>query len=380
MTVPEVYKTYGIILLKSSSNDISYNTVNASSGIKKYYTAIEESTNSIVGIDLYYNSHSNKVHHNNISVNAKDPYLYGAGVLGDETSKNRTSAKNNNFSYNNIYVKGTYYAAGIIAGSNSINTTIYKNNITTIANNVTYGVIMEMADNSSISSNAIKSKANINYLVEGYHSNNNKITYNSLDAKGNFVANVVLSDSSNNSITNNKLSYYNASYLDISNLALTSHPDVIEPQNTDFYQQGKSENNTFANNTVSNPSSSSSSSGSSSGSGGSNSNTNSNSNNANQGNSTSNGSGNNSGELSSTVDGSGDDPSSSEAEGNTVGTTSSSPVTESASAYKLNQENETGSSASRTLGSINLVFLAMIVLLVLASAYKLYQRSKRNIR
>ena len=93
MVIPEVYKTYGIILFYSSSNDIGYNNVSATSGVDKYYTAIKESTNSIVGIDLYYESNNNKVHHNNVNVTAKDPYLYGLGVLGAETGKRDISLR-----------------------------------------------------------------------------------------------------------------------------------------------------------------------------------------------------------------------------------------------------------------------------------------------
>ena len=102
MVIPEVYKTYGIILFYSSSNDIGYNNVSATSGVDKYYTAIKESTNSIVGIDLYYESNNNKVHHNNVNVTAKDPYLYGLGVLGAETGKRDQVSANNSFTDNVI--------------------------------------------------------------------------------------------------------------------------------------------------------------------------------------------------------------------------------------------------------------------------------------
>ena len=104
MDIPEVYKTYGIILFYSSSNDIGYNKVSATSGVDKYYTAIKESTNSIVGIDLYYESSNNKVHHNNVNVTAKDPYLYGLGVLGAETGKRDQVSANNSFTDNVIDV------------------------------------------------------------------------------------------------------------------------------------------------------------------------------------------------------------------------------------------------------------------------------------
>ena len=376
MIVPEVFKTYGIILFESSKNDISYNNVSGTSGLAKYYTAVDVSTNAVVGIDIYYDSHSNKVHHNNVKIVSKDPYLYGLGVLGDETGQSDTAARNNNFSYNYVYLRGTYDATGIIVGFNSIGTVIYKNKLDIQATNVTYGIVLEGSKKSVVSGNDIKAKARINYLLEGYHSDDNLISQNVLDARGDFIANVVLDNSNNNRIVNNRLSYYtNENLFDLAALGLSSHPDVILPRNTDFYQQGKSTGNVFEGNTISGPP----------GSGGSNGNGSSNGGSSNNGNSNSNGDSyqidtNGTGDLEgskSSVSGNGFSSTSENTEGNTVGTSSSAPVSEAA-AYKLDVDEI--AAASRSLTSINLLFLCMIVLLIIAGAYELYKQSRRDIR
>ena len=377
MIVPEVFKTYGIILFESSKNDISYNNVSGTSGLAKYYTAVDVSTNAVVGIDIYYDSHNNKVHHNNVKIVSKDPYLYGLGVLGDETGQSDTGARNNNFSYNYVYLRGTYDATGIIVGYNSIGTVIYKNKLDIQATNVTYGIVLEGSKKSVVSGNDIKAKARINYLLEGYHSDDNLISQNTLDARGDFIANVVLDNSNNNRIINNRLSYYtNENLFDLAALGLSSHPDVILPRNTDFYQQGKSTGNVFEGNTISGPPGSGGSNGNESSNGGSNNNGNSNSNGESSYQIDTNGTGDLEGSQSS-VSGNGFSSTSENTEGNTVGTSSSAPVSEAA-AYKLDVDEI--AAASRSLTSINLLFLCMIVLLIIAGAYELYKQSRRDIR
>ena len=377
MVVPEVFKTYGIILFESSKNDISYNNVSGTSALSKYYTAVDVSTNAVVGIDIYYDSHNNKVHHNNVRIVSKDPYIYGLGVLGDQTGKSGTAARNNNFSYNNIYLRGTYDATGIIVGYNSIGTVVYKNKLDIQATNVTYGIVLEGSKKSVVSGNDIKAKARINYLLEGYHTDDNLISQNVLDARGDFIANVVLDNSNNNRIINNQLSYYtNRNLFDLAALGLSSHPDVILPRNTDFYQQGKSTGNVFEGNTISGPPGSGGSNGDGSANGGSSNNGNSNSNGESAYPLDTNGTGDLEGSQSS-LSGNGFSSTSENTEGNTVGTSSSAPVSEAA-AYKLGIDEI--AAASRSLTSINLLFLCMIVLLILAGAYELYKQSRRDLR
>ena len=424
MVIPEVYKTYGIILFYSSSNDIGYNNVSATSGVDKYYTAIKESTNSIVGIDLYYESNNNKVHHNNVNVTAKDPYLYGLGVLGAETGKRDQVSANNSFTDNVIDVNGTYYAAGIIAGYNSINTTMARNKIHCESNNVSYGAILEGADDTKFYKNNVTCNSRVNYLVEGYDADNSRIYDNHIDYgdKALVVRAVALYNSNNNRVTNNSVPslkpliprivkeinriwqmkypespvifteediiYKSANspmivrkngtdynLLDLLDYEPTSHPDVISPENQLFDDIG-GKNNTFDNNVV-RGSDGGSSGGSGSGSGGSNSG-NGSSNSGSNGNGNGTGNGNSSGY--STVDGTGIKSNSTVMDGNTVGTSSSAPVTESATAYNLNVDEDPAAARSLSLGGMNAPVLIILILLILACAAELIKRSKRDIK
>ena len=433
MVIPEVYKTYGIILFYSSSNDIGYNNVNATSGVDKYYTAIKESTNSIVGIDLYYESSYNMVHNNNVNVTAKDPYLYGLGVLGAETGKRDQVSTNNSFTDNNIIVNGTYYAAGLIAGYNSINTTMARNRISCISNNVSYGAILEGADNTNVYKNNVSCNSRINYLVEGYDADNSRIHDNHIDYgdKALVVRAVSLYNSNNNRVTNNsvpslkpliprivkeinriwKMKYpdsplvfteediiYNSTnspmivrkngtdyiLLDLLDYEPTSHPDVISPENQLFDDIG-GKNNTFENNNVRDSSNGGSNGGSGSGSGGSNSGNGSNSGGSgdpnSNGNSNGNGTGNTSSGEYSKLNGTSANSNSTKLDGNTVGTSSSAPVSESATAYNLNvDEDPAAASRSLSLGGMNAPVLIIILLLIFACAAELIKRSKRDIK
>ncbi len=435
MDIPEVYKTYGIILFYSSSNDIGYNNINATSGVTKYYTAIEESTNSIVGIDLYYESNNNKVHHNNVNVTAKDPYLYGLGVLGAETGHRDQISANNSFTDNKVRVNGTYYAAGIIAGYNSINTTMARNKIICESTNVSYGAILEGADYTKFYQNNVSCNSRVNYLIEGYDADysriyDNRITYGD---KALVVRAVSLYHSNNNKIENNEVPslkpliprivkeinriwklknpnskivftkediIYGNPYspmivykdgkeynlMDLLDYEPTSHADVISPQNQMFDDIG-GKNNTFVNNRVVEPSDGSSSGGKGDGSGGSNSGNGSNNGGTASGdsnsNSTSDGTGDgntNSGEYSN-IDGTSVNSNSTVVDGNTVGTSSSAPVTQSATAYNLNVDEDPAAAArSLALGGMDATVLCIILLLIFACASELIKRSKRNLK
>ncbi len=417
MIIPEVYKTYGIISFYSSSNDIGYNSIKGYSGLTRYYTAVKESTNSIVGVDLYYDSNYNKVHHNNVVISAKDPYLYGLGVLGAETGKRDQFATNNSFTDNIVFVNGTYYAAGIIAGYNSINTTMANNTIICFSNNVSYGVILEGAERSLIDSNYVISRSRINYVVEGYDTDYNVISNNTLNAYGQYVGDVSLFNSKHNSITKNKLSpifregtlksglelpdgidldgifdeldtsnplkdYTDKNWAGLLREDLTDHADVIPPHTGTFYDDNGEDNN-FTDNVVPEPS----------GGNGQTNNTGSGETNSSGSGNTTNGNGNSNSNFNSTVidnggdgssgsqmDGSGDNPESDISEGNTVGTSSSAAVSESARAYNLNVDENAASSRSLSFGGMNLPVLCILFLLIFACASELVKRSKRNIR
>lgn len=432
IVIPEVYKTYGIILFYSSSNDIGYNNINATSGVNNYSS--KESTNSIVGIDLYYGSNNNKVHHNNVNIRAKDPYLYGLGVLGAETGKRDQISANNSLTDNNIVVNGTYYSAGIIAGYNSINTTIARNNIKCIARNVSYGGILEGADYTKFYKNNIFCNARVNYLLEAYDSDNCEIYDNYFDYgdKSLVVRGIALYNSKGNKVINNSLPslkplispiikeinriwklkhpnskivftekdiMYNSpnspmivrkngtvyNLLDLLDYETTSHPDVITPNNQ-LYDDIGGKDNIFYKNDVRDPSNGESSRGTGTDSGGSSSGSGSHSDGSTSadpsssantnGNATKdNGSGQHSDLKANSVY-----SNSTILDGNTVGTSSSAPVTESATAYNLNlDENPAAAVRSLSLGGMNAPVLIIILLLIFACASELVKRSKRDL-
>jgi uncharacterized membrane protein YgcG len=250
--------------------------------------------------------------------------------LGAETGKRDQVSANNSFTDNDISVSGTYYAAGIIAGYNSINTTMARNKINCQSNNVSYGAILEGADDTKFYKNNVTCNSRVNYLVEGYDADNSRIYDNHIDYgdKALVVRAVALYNSNNNRVTNNSVPslkpliprivkeinriwqmkypespvifteediiYKSANspmivrkngtdydLLDLLDYEPTSHPDVISPENQLFDDIG-GKNNTFDNNVV-RDSDGGSSGGSGSGSGGSNSGNGSNSGGSNSG-------------------------------------------------------------------------------------------------
>ena len=148
------------------------------------------------------------------------------------------------------------------------------------------------------------------------------------------------------------------------------------PENQLFDDIG-GKNNTFDNNVV-RDSDGGSSGGRGSGSGGSNSGNGSSSSGSNgHGSGEGNGNGNSG---YSTVDGTGIKSNSTVMDGNTVGTSSSAPVTESATAYNLNVDEDPAAARSLSLGGMNAPVLIILILLILACAAELIKRSKRDIK
>lgn len=68
-------KTYGIVMVYSSNNNISKNNVYVSSNLKKQLSEFNESTNTLIGIDLYYGSDNNLVKDNKVVIKGKDPFI-----------------------------------------------------------------------------------------------------------------------------------------------------------------------------------------------------------------------------------------------------------------------------------------------------------------
>ncbi len=208
--VAEVYRTYGILMVYASDNIISNNKVNVTSQLNQTHAVIGEngSTNSIVGIDLYYNSHNNVFSNNDIYVKANDNYIYGMGVLGFYTGHDAPEgegATNNQFIDNNISLIGSYFVEGIVIGDESDNTTIKGNIINLQSDNVAYGINLEMSQKSIILNNTLTLNSDIIYGLEAIASDDNIMDNNEISASAKQAYGMLLSNSKNNNITNNKV-------------------------------------------------------------------------------------------------------------------------------------------------------------------------------
>ena len=248
--VSEIYRTYGILLLYSSNNLISGNEVNVTSKLKNTYPTTGEgaSTNSIVGIDLYYNSHNNVFTQNTINIQGKDNYIYGMGVLGYYTGHNAPEgqgATNNQYIANKINIEGTYFATGIIVGDESEGTIVKDNIINAKTDGVTYGITLEMPQKSTIDNNTLVLSSEVIYGIQDYSSSDNVITNNVFDTNAKFVYGMILSNANNNKISNNVINANGVGgTLSFKNL------DSLGYGNAGIYLQANSCNNEITNNEI----------------------------------------------------------------------------------------------------------------------------------
>ncbi len=104
----ECSNTYGLIIAYSSNNNIFSNNIKSSSKIGNIPEAYVDSVNTVIGLDIYFESHNNTVNNNTIFVQSNDPFLYGMGIVGSIIDKEYTSSVNNNFTNNNVVVNGNY--------------------------------------------------------------------------------------------------------------------------------------------------------------------------------------------------------------------------------------------------------------------------------
>ncbi len=213
----EVYRTYGILMAYSSGCNVSRNSVTVTSKLNKtsglgnstsvnIHNSI--STNSVVGIDLYYNSHNNTFFENYVYIKANDNYIYGMGVLGYYTGHDAPEgqdATNNEFINNNIVLEGTYFVQGLVIGHESLNTTLVGNTIYASSENYSYGINLETSQKSIIKDNAFTLNSNIVYGVEAFSSNGNTMDDNEFDIEAKQAYGIVLSNSENNCIVGNKI-------------------------------------------------------------------------------------------------------------------------------------------------------------------------------
>lgn len=232
-TIGEVLHNYGILLLYSSYNTIENNNVTTKSLFKEYTFPTTDCKNSVVGIDVYYDSNYNLIQNNNINVDSLGPYAYGMGVLGAPWGSSITAinATNNTFTKNNVTVKGGYFATGFIAGLHSVYTLVEDNQFTVSAvhnstqkGDYVYGLTLEAARNTTVRSNTFNTSGAAVYNVEIFDSNNNELIGNDFTSIGSYLYGVAGYRACDNKIISNNFSLKNAKYGDV---AKAVHSDAI---------------------------------------------------------------------------------------------------------------------------------------------------------
>ena len=241
--ISEIYQTYGILLLYSSNNVVSGNNVNVTSKLAEVHstTGKDNSTNSLVGIDLYFNSHNNIFSNNIVNVKGKDNYVYGMGVLGYNTGHKAPEgqgATNNTFEGNIITLESPYFATGLIVGAESEGTILKDNVIFLNANGVTYGITLELSKMTTIEGNDVTLNSEVIYGIEALSSDGNVIIGNDFKTDAKQVYGILLSICKENIISNNIISANgNGEELTIRNL------DSIKCGNAGIYLRSNSSNN-----------------------------------------------------------------------------------------------------------------------------------------
>ena len=202
--VPEIYRTYGILMIKSSNNTLTGNDVKVRSLINQ--TLPSNSTNSLVGIDFYYDCDNNMISNNKIDVEGMDNYLYGAGAIAHSTGQfSSTTAKNNTFVDNEITVKGPNVAEGLIFGDGCDDTKILNNDLILECDRMVYGINLEISDKSTIKGNNIKISSDVAYGIEAFESDGNVIENNTIVGEGKVISGIAGVKTNNNKIQNNTI-------------------------------------------------------------------------------------------------------------------------------------------------------------------------------
>ncbi len=240
--VPELYRTYGILMIHSSNNTLTGNDVCVTSLVNE--SNIFNSTNSLVGIDFYYDCDNNVISGNKVNVTGLDNYLYGVGAIAHPTGGSGTTAINNIFKNNEIYVTGGYMAEGIVFGPGCNGTQALNNTVSLTAENVTYGVNLESSFDSTLKDNIILMNCDVVYGIEAYGSDGNVIEYNTINGEGKLVSGFVGINTNNNIIQNN---VFNSNGTD-SGKNITH--DVIKAPNSGVYLEGSSKGNLIDSNNI----------------------------------------------------------------------------------------------------------------------------------
>ena len=247
-SISELSKTYGVILDFSSDNQFVHNNIEVTSTVEGFQVPYNPSVNILIGLYIYYASNNNNISENNVYVHGHDPFLYGMGSSGDDTSKSVTYAVNNTFKDNNITIEADYFAMGMILRHNSKDTIVEGNYFDLYSNNYTYGLTLEISQGAQVSDNTLNctGRAGI-YAVELYSSWSNNISSNKIYANGSF-SEVGLYASSGNVISNNKI--FNIGD-EINNPAQgPEHPDSVSLINTGILLEKGSNGNTISGNEI----------------------------------------------------------------------------------------------------------------------------------
>lgn len=243
----EVYRTYGILMAYSSNNIVSGNKLFTTSKLNQTLSPTA-STNSIVGIDLYYNTHNNIISDNEVTVYGMDNYIYGVGVLGYYTGHDAPEgqgATNNQFINNVIVLNGTYCVEGIIIGDESENTTISGNIVDARCANVSYGINLEMSQNSAIRDNAFTLNSDIVYGIEVYGSNDNMIYGNDFEINAKQAYGFILNNGAHNNI------HFNVIFMNVTGDEINyKNFDSLGTGSCGIYLKSNSSDNSIAENNI----------------------------------------------------------------------------------------------------------------------------------
>ena len=241
--VPELYRTYGILMIKSSNNTLVGNDVSVTSLVSEAF--VKNSTNSLVGIDFYYDCDNNLISNNKINVTGLDNYLYGAGAIAYPTSQvGSSTARNNTFIFNEISVNGYEVAEGLIFGEGCDDTKALGNTIDLNAANTIYGITLESSHNSKIMDNHISMASDAAYGIEAYKSNSNLIENNIISGEGKLIAGFAGTNTNNNVIRSNTITSKGTD----SNKNMRH--DVIKAANSGIYMEGASKGNLVDSNNI----------------------------------------------------------------------------------------------------------------------------------
>ncbi len=245
--VTGIFRTYGILMIYASGNNVSGNRVNVTSKLNRT-VGTNQSTNSLVGIDLYYNCHDNTFSSNNVYVYGNDNYIYGMGVLGyteGHSAPEGQGATNTRFINNQIRLEGTYFVEGFVIGQESESTLITLNVVNMQSDCVAYGINLEKPQNSTIIKNIFKLNSDVVYGIEAFNSNNNNINENNFEINAKLAYGFAFSNSVNNEIVKNKIIANGTGEA----ISFNNHDSVPEG-NAGIYLDSNSTNNKIINNNI----------------------------------------------------------------------------------------------------------------------------------